>query len=79
MYRNELGVYSEAQLFYERALSLNERVLGKDHFDTGRSIHNLVGVLRTRGNLVNARSYQERALAIIELLDLITLTPLSVL
>lgn len=50
--------------YYECALEINERLLGENHPDCARSLHNL-GILATyRADWVSGRFYFERALAI---------------
>jgi Tfp pilus assembly protein PilF len=60
------SAYSPARPLFERALAINEKVLGPEHPDTATSLDNLAGVLHDRGELVGARSLLERALAIRE-------------
>ncbi|WP_338695366.1 tetratricopeptide repeat protein [Bradyrhizobium sp. 26S5] len=61
-----LAAYAEAQKLAERALSIREKRLGRDHPDTAGSLNNLGALLLARGDLAGARSYYERALAIRE-------------
>jgi tetratricopeptide (TPR) repeat protein/DNA-binding XRE family transcriptional regulator len=62
----QLGVYGEAQGYFEWALAIQERVLGPDHPDTAWSLHHLGTVLWWQGMYAEARAYLERALAIRE-------------
>jgi len=49
-----------------RALAIREKILGLEHLDKARSLNNLGFLLRAQGDLVGARPYYERALAIWE-------------
>ncbi len=60
------GGYAGARGYYERALAINEKVLGDEHPDTARSLNNLGALLDTEGDYAGARGYFERALAIDE-------------
>ncbi len=35
---------------YERALAIDEKVLGKDHLDTASTLHGLASVLKRNGD-----------------------------
>jgi tetratricopeptide (TPR) repeat protein len=61
--RAEFGL---AKPLFERALAINERVLGPDHPDLATSLNNLALLLRAQGELAAARPLCERALAIRE-------------
>ncbi|MCF4130280.1 FxSxx-COOH system tetratricopeptide repeat protein, partial [Methylobacterium sp. SyP6R] len=61
-----LAAYAEARLLFERALAINERVLGSDHPATATSLNNLALLLQVQGDLNGARPLQKRALAIAE-------------
>ncbi|MBS1118831.1 MAG: hypothetical protein H6Q90_1059, partial [Deltaproteobacteria bacterium] len=62
-----LGKYAEAQQSYERALAINERLLGPDdHRFIGSVLNNLGVVLKVQGKYEEARRHYERALAIDE-------------
>ncbi len=61
-----IGDYSGARPHYERALAINEQVLGAEHPDTTVSLNNLGSLLQFQGDLAAARRYFERALAIRE-------------
>lgn len=60
------GLYPDAQRYFERALVLQEHVLGREHPDTALSLHNMGVVLRAQGQYARARAYHEQALAIRE-------------
>jgi tetratricopeptide (TPR) repeat protein len=51
---------------HERALAINERVLGEEHRDTARSLESLAWLLMDQGEKEEARRLHERALAIRE-------------
>lgn len=59
------GDFSRARPYYERALAINEKVLGAEHPDTARSLNNLGGLLDSQGDYTGARGYYERALAVL--------------
>lgn len=61
-----MGDLSGARPYYERALAIQEKVLGPEHPDTARSLNNLANLLQAMGDLRGARPYAERALAIRE-------------
>jgi tetratricopeptide (TPR) repeat protein len=61
-----IGDYSGARPYYERALAIDEKVLGAEHRDTAQSLNNLGVLLYSQGDLAGARPYYERALAIRE-------------
>ena len=61
-----IGDYIGARPYFERALAINEQVLGTQHPETARSLNNLGGLLRAMGDLAGAQPYVERALAIRE-------------
>jgi tetratricopeptide (TPR) repeat protein/transcriptional regulator with XRE-family HTH domain len=60
------GDLSAARRWHTRALDLNERVRGPDHYDTGSSLNDLAIILREQGDLEGARPLYERSLAICE-------------
>ena len=64
--QSALASYAEARPLYERALAINERVLGPEHPGTAMSLNNLASLLRNQGELASARSLFERALMISE-------------
>jgi len=55
-----------ARAAFERALAIDERVLGPEHPQTGADLNNLGKVLANQGDLTGARVMFERALAIDE-------------
>jgi len=61
-----IGAYTEAWPYYERALAINEKVLGADHPDTALSLNNLGTLLYMQGAYAEAWPYYERALTIYE-------------
>jgi tetratricopeptide (TPR) repeat protein len=60
------GDYKFAQQHHERALTINEKVLGPNHPGTARSLNNLATVLVVVGNFAEARLNFDRALTIYE-------------
>jgi tetratricopeptide (TPR) repeat protein len=61
-----LADYAEARKLSERALAINEKVLGHEHPGTATSLNNLGALLQAQGELAGARPYYERALEIRE-------------
>ncbi|HEX3527640.1 MAG TPA: tetratricopeptide repeat-containing protein [Thermoanaerobaculia bacterium] len=61
-----IGDLQGARPYSERALAIQESVLGGEHPDTSRSLNNLGFLLWSQGDFAGARSYYERALAIRE-------------
>jgi tetratricopeptide (TPR) repeat protein len=61
-----LGAYSEARPLYERALTISERALGREHPDIVVSVNNLGELRQAQGDLAAARRLYERALTINE-------------
>jgi tetratricopeptide (TPR) repeat protein len=64
--RSALTAYAHARALYERALAINEKMLGPEHPRTATSLNSLAGLLRDQGDLAGARPLYERALAINE-------------
>ena len=60
------GHYKEAESIHRRCLELRERVLGRDHEDTLRSINELAYVLRKQGKYVDAEVLLRRCLKLRE-------------
>jgi tetratricopeptide (TPR) repeat protein len=60
------GAYSEAQPIHERALSIREKALGREHPDTAKSLDSLVVVHIYQRDYAVARPLCERALTIRE-------------
>ena len=63
---HERADYAAARVLYERALAIQERLLGRVHPDTARSLHGLAQVQMVQGQEALARSLLEEALAIQE-------------
>lgn len=61
-----IGDYRGPQRYFERALAINEAMLGTEHPDTATSLNNLGNLLQTQDDYARARLYLERALAIRE-------------
>ncbi|MCG3207291.1 MAG: Photosystem I assembly protein Ycf3 [Anaerolineae bacterium] len=60
------GELGTVKPYYERALAINEQILGPQHPDTALCLNNLGFVLQELGELGPAKPYYERALAIRE-------------
>jgi tetratricopeptide (TPR) repeat protein len=58
------GEYAEAQRFYERALTIQQRTLGPEHREVAMSLHNLGSVHKSQGAYAQALALFERALVI---------------
>ena len=56
------GKYAEAAALAREALSLTERVLGKEHPDTLTSVNNLAVLYQAQGRLAEAEPLYKRAL-----------------
>jgi tetratricopeptide (TPR) repeat protein len=66
-YRQDtLAAYADARSLLEQALNLDIRLHGAEHPETAASLNNLGSLLLAQGDLVGARPYWERALAVIE-------------
>jgi tetratricopeptide (TPR) repeat protein len=70
---NQMGLYlaaraqfAEAKPYFERALAINEQVLGPQHPNTAACLNSLGTLLRAQGDLAGAKPYYERALAMRE-------------
>jgi tetratricopeptide (TPR) repeat protein len=61
-----LGAYAAARPLFERALTINERVLGPEHPATAASLNDLAQLLQDQGDFAGTRPLVERALAIRE-------------
>jgi tetratricopeptide (TPR) repeat protein len=61
-----LAAYAQARPLFERALAIDEKVLGPDHPGMATSLNNLGYLLGAQGDLSGSRPYLERALAISE-------------
>jgi tetratricopeptide (TPR) repeat protein len=62
----KLADYTGAKAAYERALKIDEAVLGLDHPDVARDVNNLGSVLLDLGDIQGAKAAHERALKIRE-------------
>jgi tetratricopeptide (TPR) repeat protein len=69
LYIGAHGRFAEAAAFSERALAINQRVLGPDHPVIARNLNNLGDIRRKLGDLSGARSFFERALSIDEVVN----------
>ncbi|MCP5098668.1 MAG: tetratricopeptide repeat protein, partial [Chloroflexi bacterium] len=63
---NLIADYDGAKLYFERALAINEKVLGAEHPATALSLNNLGALLDSQGDYDGAKPYYERALEINE-------------
>ncbi|MDM8521281.1 tetratricopeptide repeat protein [Anaerolineales bacterium HSG6] len=50
--------------YYERALAINEQLMGENHLDTAQSLHNLGILAGFQADYISGRFYLERSLAI---------------
>lgn len=62
-YLHGRGVYSEARLFFERALDISEEMLGPEHPHTMEILNNLALLIQAQGDRSGARPLYERVLA----------------
>ena len=60
------GDLASARQWHERALAIQERMLGPDHPDTAKGLHCMGSLLCDQGELAAAAPFYERALAIRE-------------
>ena len=60
------GDYTGAKAAFQRALTINEKVVGPDHPKVAISVNNLGGVLRAEGDYAGAKAAYQRALTILE-------------
>ena len=58
------GDYKNALDYFEKALAINERVLGTEHPDTARIYNNMAGVFSDQGDYEKAMKYYRKALSI---------------
>jgi tetratricopeptide (TPR) repeat protein len=61
-----MGDLAGARPYYQRALAINEKVLGGEHPDTALNLNNLGYLLDSMGDLAGARAAYQRALTILE-------------
>ena len=61
-----LAAYAQSKPLFQRALAINEQVLGPEHADTAASLSDLASLLHAQGDFAGARPLLERALAIDE-------------
>ena len=60
------GDYAQALLWYEKALAIKEKVLGKEHPDIATIYNNIANVYNTLGDYAKALLWHEKALSIME-------------
>ncbi len=61
-----LGATTEIESLYRRALSIQDRALGRDHPSTALTLNNLGGMLALRGDFAQAEQTQRAALTTME-------------
>jgi tetratricopeptide (TPR) repeat protein len=61
-----IGDYLGSRLYFDRALEVQEMVLGPNHPSTAGTLNNLGALLQSQGDFAGARPYYERALSIWE-------------
>ncbi|MDM8526599.1 tetratricopeptide repeat protein [Anaerolineales bacterium HSG24] len=62
MIDNQANVWEK--YYYERALAINEQLMGENHLDTAQSLHNLGILAGFQADYISGRFYLERSLAI---------------
>ncbi|HEU5379207.1 MAG TPA: tetratricopeptide repeat protein [Ktedonobacteraceae bacterium] len=62
----EQGQYAEAELLFQRALSIQEQTRGKQHVETADTLHDLAACQQAQGKCQQAAPLYQRALAIRE-------------
>ena len=60
------GEYTKALEWYEKALAIKEKVLGKEHPDTAKTYNNIATVYDSQGKYDEALEWHQKALAIKE-------------
>ena len=63
---DELADYSQSLVWYEKALAIRKKVLGKEHPSTATTYNNMAGVYRNQGQYNKALEYYGKDLAISE-------------
>ena len=63
---SEFALYTESIKFYQKVISIREKVLGKEHQDTATSYNNIAGVYFSQGDYPKALEWYQKASAIIE-------------
>jgi len=63
---SDQGDYIKAKPLYERALAIEEWVLGPEHSDVAGTLYNLASLYSEQGDYVQAEPLHQRALAIKE-------------
>ena len=63
---HEMGRYSEAQSFYEKALAIREKTLGPNHPDVAVSLNNLAGLYHDLGLYAKVEPLLQRSIKILE-------------
>jgi len=66
LYLDERARYVEAELLYQRALSIREQSLGPEHPDVADSLNNLANLYDSQGKYAEAELLYQRALSIRE-------------
>jgi tetratricopeptide (TPR) repeat protein len=67
LYLGDHALYAQAELLYQRTLSIVEQQLGATHPDTASSLNNLAHLYEAQGRYSEAEPLYQRALAIREL------------
>ncbi|AGY57187.1 tetratricopeptide repeat protein [Gloeobacter kilaueensis] len=62
----EAGKYAEAQPLAERALAIQQKILGPEHLQVARSLGGLANLYRDQGDYATAKTLAQRALTIRE-------------
>jgi tetratricopeptide (TPR) repeat protein len=60
------GKYKEAELLYQQALALRQKLLGDDHPDVASSLNNLAFLYKSQGKYKEAEPLYQQALNIFE-------------
>ncbi|KAA6339133.1 hypothetical protein EZS27_012907 [termite gut metagenome] len=63
---NELGNYSQSLAWYQKALIIDEKVLGKEHLSTVTTYNNMATVYSNKGEYDQALAWHQKALEIRE-------------
>jgi tetratricopeptide (TPR) repeat protein/DNA-binding XRE family transcriptional regulator len=65
-YWRDCSNYEQAELLYQQALSIEEKILGKDHPLTAQTLDNLAELYQDKGHYEEAEQFFQRALAVEE-------------
>ena len=65
-YSRERGLYKDAEVLYQQALTIREQTLGPEHLDTAQSSYNLARLYFEQGRYAEGEQLHQRTLSICE-------------